>query len=424
MQNNSIRKAIFWSIIVSFLVGGVVGGVMGGVVATYGPTFSWSTGFLPFGQMMLRGKLPVNTNTPIWPALVRVEEDSQTVDVVEKTSPAVVNIIVSKDLSKIYQQRDLFFQFPFEDFFNDFGFPFRFEVPQQPAPKGKQQIGGGSGFVISSDGLILTNKHVVSYTEAEYTVLTNDGKKYDAKVLARDPVLDVAVVKIEAKGLPVAQLGDSDSLAIGQTVIAIGNALGEFRNTVTKGVISGIGRTITAGGAGGEETIERAIQTDAAINPGNSGGPLIDLSGKVVGINTAIAREGQLIGFAIPINEAKRVVESVKKYGKIVRPFLGVRYILLNEEIAKANNFDVTSGALVARGNERTDIAVIPGSPADKAGLVENDIILEVNGTKVDQGNSLASLIAKYSPGEKVKLLVLHKGEKNTVEVKLEEYKE
>jgi len=340
--------------------------------------------------------------------------------VVEKVSPAVVSMIITKDLSKIYSRE---YYFPFDDFFG-FGFPFGFEIPRRQIPEGKQQIGGGTGFIISSDGMILTNKHVVNDSEAEYTVLMNDGKKYDAKVLATDPVLDVAVVKIEAKDVPVVELGDSDLLKIGQTVIAIGNALGEFRNTVTKGVISGIGRTITAGGLSGAETIERAIQTDAAINPGNSGGPLIDLSGRVVGINTAVSREGQLIGFALPINEAKRVVESVKKYGKIVRPFLGVRYVLLNEEIAKANNLDVDYGALVSRGEERTDLAVLPGSPADKAGLVENDIILELNGIKINNDNSLASLIAKYAPGDKVKLKILHRGDEKTVEVTLAEYKE
>lgn len=400
-----------------------MGGVVGGAVATYGPAFSWSAGFLRFGEML---KKDVPDRSEGYKQTFKVEEESQTVDVVADVSPAVVTIIVTKDLSKIYQNRNYYFS-PFEDFFNDFGFPspFRFEAPEQrQAPEGKQEVGGGTGFIISSDGMILTNKHVVDDTEAEYTVLTNDGKKYDAKVLGRDPVLDVAVVKVEAKDLPVAELGDSDSLKIGQSVIAIGNALGEFRNTVTKGVISGIGRTITAGSSSGEETIERAIQTDAAINPGNSGGPLIDLSGRVIGINTAIASQGQLIGFSIPINEAKRVVESIKKYGKIVRPFLGVRYVLLNEDIAKANNLDVTYGALISRGEARTDLAVLPGSPADKAGLVENDIILELNGKKIDPDNSLASLIAKYQPGETVKLLVLHRGDRKTVEVKLEEYKE
>lgn len=390
---------------------------MGGLVAS--GQLSPDSSFFPFGRMMRSMKdsgIPLDGRSQT----LSVQEESQTTDVVEKVSPAVVSIIVTKDLSKIYS-RD--YASPFDDFFG-FGWPFGFELPQRQIPEGKQEVGGGTGFIISSDGMILTNKHVVDDKEAEYTVLMNDGKKYDAKVLATDPVLDVAVVKIEAKDLPVAEFGDSDSIKIGQTVIAIGNSLGEFRNTVTKGVISGIGRTITAGSQSGEETIERAIQTDAAINPGNSGGPLIDLSGRVVGINTAMSREGQLIGFALPINEAKRVVESVKKYGKIVRPFLGVRYVLLNKEIAKANNLDVDYGALVSRGDARTDLAVLPGSPADKAGLVENDIILELNGTKISQDNSLASLIAKYAPGDKVKLKILHRGDEKTVEVTLQEYKE
>ncbi|RLB87157.1 MAG: hypothetical protein DRH10_09570, partial [Deltaproteobacteria bacterium] len=229
---------------------------------------------------------------------------------------------------------------------------------------------------------------------------------------------------IEAKNLPTLELGDSDKIEIGQTVIAIGNALGEFRNTVTKGVISGIGRTITAGDSRGRsEMIESAIQTDAAINPGNSGGPIVNLAGQVIGINTAISSQGQLLGFAIPINEAKRVINSVEKYGKIVRPFLGVRYILNNPEFAKKNQLKVDYGAIIVRGETVKDFAVIPGSPADKAGLQENDIILEVNGTKIERGNSLAKLLSKYAPGDEVTLKVLSKGKEKEVKVKLEEFK-
>ena len=279
--------------------------------------------------------------------------------------------------------------------------------------------------MVSSDGLILTNKHVVDDTEAEYTVLMNDGKRYTATVLARDPVLDLAVVKIDMKNLTPLSLGDSDSVKIGETVIAIGNALGEFRNTVTKGVVSGIGRTVTASGtADGSEVIEGAIQTDAAINPGNSGGPLLNLQGEVIGVNTAMSQAGQLIGFALPINEAKRVIDSVERYGKIIRPYVGVRYVMINEEIAKANQLPVQEGALITRGEQRTDLAIMPGSPADKAGLAENDIILELDGQKVDKDNSLARLIARHSPGDTVTLKILHKGEEKEVKVKLEQFKE
>ncbi|MFA6551336.1 MAG: trypsin-like peptidase domain-containing protein, partial [Patescibacteria group bacterium] len=287
----------------------------------------------------------------------------------------------------------------------------------------KQEVGGGTGFIISPDGMIVTNKHVVTDEQAEYTVLMNDEKKYPAKVLARDPVSDLAILKIETKDLPTVELGDSGNLKVGQSVIAIGNALGEFRNTVSVGVISGLARSITADGAGTAEDLTNIIQTDAAINPGNSGGPLLNIAGQVIGINTAVAQGAQGIGFAIPINEVKNSIEAVQKTGKISRPWLGVRYVMLTDDIAKQNNLSVTEGALVARGDNRTDLAVIPGSPADKAGITENDIILEINGQKINSKNLLANALSKFKPGDEVTFKVWHKGEKKDVKVKLEEYK-
>ncbi len=359
-----------------------------------------------------------------------ISEEQRVIKVVKEVSPSVVSIVVSKYVSQYYSYQES----PFDDFF-DFDSPFYFEfkgpgiptpVPPQEEQKEKQQVGGGTGFIISSqDGLVLTNKHVVSDEEAEYTVITNDGQKYEAKVLARDPFNDIAVLKIEAQDLPEVKLGDSDKLGIGQTVIAIGNALGEYRNTVTRGVISGISRRIVAGDAlGSSEVLEDVIQTDAAINLGNSGGPLIDLKGEVVGINTALSRQGQLIGFAIPINQAKQVIESVKEYGRIIRPFLGIRYILINERIVKANKLPIDYGALIIKGRRAIDLAVIPGSPANKAGLVENDIILEVDGQKITEQKSLAKEIQKHKPGDEVELKVFHQGEEKTIKVVLEEYQE
>jgi len=355
--------------------------------------------------------------------ITELDLESATIDVVKNSSPSVVSIIISKNVAPT--------QLPdFNNFFQ-FGYPFQFDfgVPSQPSTPNnqkpqKQEIGGGSGFIVSADGLILTNKHVVNDDTADYTVITNDGKKYIAKVLGKDPVNDLAVVKIEAKDLTPLSLGDSDNIQIGQTVIAIGNTLSEFRNTVTRGVVSGINRTVQAGGQGFNETLEEAIQTDAAINPGNSGGPLLNLKGEVIGINTAISQSGQLIGFAIPSNEAKQVIESIQKYGKIVRPFLGVRYVIINKEIADANKLSVDYGALISRGQTAAEIAVVPGSPADKAGLVENDIVLELNGQKIDESHSLARLLSKYAPTDEVELKILHKGEEKTVKVKLEERKE
>jgi len=237
-------------------------------------------------------------------------QEDAVISAVKNVSPAVVSIIISKNLP-LYEQC---YVNPFGDLFPGFQIP-------QVCQKGTklQEIGGGSGFIISSEGLILTNKHVVSDSAAEYTVLTNDGKKYPGKVLALDPDQDLAIIKIEGgtSTLPAVTLGDSDKLQIGQSVIAIGNALGEFKNTVSVGVVSGLGRTITASGGGVSETIEDVIQTDAAINAGNSGGPLLNLKGEVIGINTAIVSGAQNVGFAIPINYAKKDIESIKSSGKL-----------------------------------------------------------------------------------------------------------
>lgn len=351
------------------------------------------------------------------------EREEMTIKAVEKVSASVVNIIVSKYVSSFYSEEGNFFP---DSFLKEF-FPFEFSLPEKELPeeqKEKQEIAGGSGFVISQkNGLILTNKHVVVEQKADYTVISNDGEKYEAQVLARDPFNDVAILKVEKLNLPEVELGDSDKISVGQTVLAIGNALGEYRNTVTKGVVSGVGRRIVAGNFYQSEVLENVIQTDAAINFGNSGGPLINLKGEVIGINTAVNLQGQLIGFAIPINQVKSVIESVKETGKISRPFLGVRYVLLNKEMAKKNNLDVDYGALIVRGDRAGEIAVIPGSPADKADLKENDIILEINSKKITEKNSLALEIRRYKPGDKIKLKVLSKGKEKIIEVVLEEHK-
>jgi len=283
-------------------------------------------------------------------------------------------------------------------------------------------VGGGSGFIVSKDGLILTNKHVVSDENAEYTVLTNEGEKIPAKVLARDPFQDIAILKVEKTSLPTVVLGDSDQLDIGQTVIAIGNALGEFRNTVSVGVISGLKRNVTASGGGVSEEIENVIQTDAAINPGNSGGPLLNLRGEVIGVNVAMASGAENIGFSLPINIAKKSIKDVEEKGKISYPFLGIRYVLINKDIQKQNNLSVDYGALIQRGEKVGDLAVIPGSPADKAGIQENDIILEMNGQKITEDNPLAKMVQKYKVGDEITLIILHKGAEKTAKVILEEW--
>ncbi|MCA9364706.1 MAG: trypsin-like peptidase domain-containing protein [Candidatus Moranbacteria bacterium] len=345
-----------------------------------------------------------------------VHEDEAIISVVKESSPAVVSIIVSKDIPRT---QNFFFGDPFGLFDNGtdgFG---------QQGETQKREVGGGSGFFATSDGMIVTNKHVVSDPSADYTVVTNSGDKYEATIVAQDPVQDIAIVKVEGNNFPVLPLGNSEELRIGQTVIAIGNSLAEFANSVSRGIVSGLGRNIVAGsGFGQSERLTNIIQTDAAINPGNSGGPLLDIAGKVIGVNTAVAQGAENIGFALPIERVKKVIEQVKESGRITTPFIGVRYVIINEELAKQENLPVDYGVLVARGETVTDFAVLPGSPADKAGIMENDIILEVEGEKITQDNQLSDMIAGLNPGEQISVTLLHRGEKKTVNVTLEERKQ
>jgi len=340
------------------------------------------------------------------PYLPQTSQEDAVIKAVEKVSPAVVSIIITKDVPIIEE----YYTNPFEEFFGeDFGF----RIPQY-RQKGteKKEVGGGSGFIISKDGMVLTNKHVVLDEDAEYTVFTNDGKKYPAKVLVKDPVQDLALLKIidkEKRTFPVVTLGDSSTLKIGQSVIAIGNALGEFRNTVSVGVISGLGRSITAGGGGFVETIEDVIQTDAAINKGNSGGPLVNLRGEVIGVNTATVMGAQNISFAIPINRAKRDIRQFREEGKISYAFLGVYYTIVTPQLQKKYNLPVDYGAWIGRRSDGqpTKEAIFPDSAAESAGLKRDDIILEFGGEKVTQENSLSKIILKYKPGDKVEIKFL-----------------
>jgi len=354
-------------------------------------------------------------------------EDSLIIDIVESANPAVVSIVITKDvpiIERYYENFNPFNDGFFDDFFGGDGFGFR--IPQY-REKGteKKEVGGGSGFFISSDGLVVTNRHVVDDNEADYTVLTNDGEKYKAEVLAKDSILDIAILKVKGKDFPYLKFGNSDFLKPGQTVIAIGNALAEFHNSVSVGVVSGLSRSIVAGDfSGRSELLEGVIQTDAAINPGNSGGPLLDLVGNVIGINVAVQRGAENIGFALPSNTVKSIVDSVKEHGEIVRPYLGVRYIQITEDLKKRNNLPVDYGVLIIRGETIGDLAVLPGSPADKAGLLENDIILEVNGIKLDGKKSLALLIRQKKVGDEITLKILSKGREKEVKVILEKMPE
>jgi len=343
------------------------------------------------------------------------EYDKLTVETVKRTVPSVVSIVISKYLPKIK---------------NIYGMPTPHQFIFGEVEEGQRekiQVGGGSGFIVHPDGLILTNKHVVFDPDAEYTVIAEDMTEYPAKVVSRDPINDIAVMKINAKNLPTILLGNSSKIELGQTVIAIGNALGIFSNTVSKGIVSGLSRSISAamGGADGGvmEHLRGVIQTDVAINQGNSGGPLINLDGEAIGINTAIIFGAQNIGFSIPINWAKDDLEDIIKHGRIIKPFIGLQYVMLNEKLQKTYSLPTDYGALVVRDHVPGSIAIVPDSPADKAGVKENDIITELNGEKLAEKSDLRDMLQKFNVGEEIDLTVLRKGKEFKTKVKLEERK-
>jgi serine protease Do len=304
-----------------------------------------------------------------------VKEESASVDVARKVSPAVVSITGTGTQTT----------------YDIFGFPTE-----------RTSQSSGTGFIVRSDGLIVTNKHVATSAQ-DFQVITSDGKEYAAKVVSTDPVNDLALLKIDAHALPVEKLGTTDSVQVGQHVIAIGNALGHYEGTVTEGVISAVGRTVTAGDTGGTNTeeLDNVIQTDAAINPGNSGGPLVNLDGQVIGINTAIDQQGESIGFALPVDLIKSALTSYDKRGKIERPMLGVRYQPLTPSIAKDNKLSVNQGAWVQQSSPSLP-GIVSGGPADKAGLMEGDVITAIDGQKIDQRHPLTAVVQSHQPGDKV----------------------
>lgn len=280
--------------------------------------------------------------------------------------------------------------------------------------------GAGSGIIITSDGYILTNKHVISGS-SQLTITTSDGTVYDdVKVVGTDPLNDLAFVKVNnVSDLRPATLGDSSSVRIGQKVVAIGNSLGEFQNTVTSGIISGTGRPISAAEGNSVETLTDLIQTDAAINPGNSGGPLVNLSGQVIGINTAVAEDAQSIGFSIPVNSAKGIIKNLQKTGKVERAYLGVNYLTITPEIAKQYSLPVKKGAYVVSSDGPS---VISGSPADKAGIKDKDIITKVGDLEVGEQGSVSSLIGEYGTGDTVQLTIIRANKTITTNVTLAPY--
>lgn len=327
-----------------------------------------------------------------------LKEESVVIDIAEQSSPSVVTVSVTEER-----------QTP-QSFFNDpFGL-FGFNNIPGKKEQIKQDI--GTGFVIDG-GLVVTNKHVVASNNGKYRVITKDDKEFQVSKIYRDPTNDIAILKVEGMAVPAVKLGDSGNLKVGQFVIAIGTALGEFRHTVTTGVISGLGRGIQAGDpfGGNAEQLDNVIQTDAAINPGNSGGPLLNSSGEVIGVNVAVAQGSQNIGFALPINSVKEVVNNFKETGQFERPFLGVRYRMISQRTALLN--DVPQGAYVED--------VVPESPADLGGVINGDIITKIGGNKIDgkDDSGLAKEIGKRKVGDTVELEIWRDGETKNLKVTL-----
>lgn len=310
--------------------------------------------------------------------------------VVEKVSPSVVSILTSTTKQTIFGAAD--------------------------------QEAAGTGIILSKDGYILTNHHVVG-TATKTQVVTSDGTTYDdVKVVGSDPLNDIAYLKIDGvDNLTPAEIGDSSTVRVGQQVVAIGNALGQFQNTVSSGIISGKGRPIAASsdssGSDGESLTD-LLQTDAAINPGNSGGPLLNFSGQVVGINTAVASDAEGIGFAIPINATKGTTKSVLAGSGVQRAYLGLRYVEITASVAKQYDLPVKQGAYIA-ASDNSASAVVAGSPADKAGLAEKDIVTKINNQTVGTAGGVSTLIGQYAPGDTVQVTYLRGGSEKTTKITL-----
>jgi S1-C subfamily serine protease len=313
---------------------------------------------------------------------VTLQESSAIIDVAAKAGPSVVRIFTTGvDPNSAIQQ---------------------------------EQDGVGSGIIFDPNGWILTNRHVVAGT-TELTVQLKDGTKFDAKVYGIDTLTDLAVVKIEATGLPAATIGDSDGLKVGELVVAIGSPLGTFDNSVTSGIVSATGREITT--EGGDLT--NLIQTDAAINPGNSGGPLLDSTGAVIGVNTAIAKDSTGIGFSIPINIARPMMRQALAGEPLKRPYIGIHYLKINAEVAKDESLPVKEGAWVHSDSSTGGPAVVANGPAADAGVKDGDIITQIGDQVIDATHPLDALLSQYSPGDHVVLTVLRDGQTITITVTL-----
>jgi serine protease Do len=400
METSLIKKITLLASLGSLFFGALGGGLTTWAVLTYedGHSLQQSTG----------------------QTIVNFENGSYK-EVYDKAAPAVVSVVALKDLTEYYNQMQQFGPFQF------------FGMPQQQAPQNNSdeesqlsQISSGSGFIVTADGLVVTNKHVVSDDTAQYEVILNDGTTLDAKVVAKDSLNDIAIVQItdddeRVGSLPTLTFGDSEAMNVGDPVVAIGNALGEYSNTTTVGIISATDRQIVASGGGqGAENLVNLIQTDAAINPGNSGGPLLNLNGEVVGMNTAIDTTASGIGFALPSSDIEPVVKSYQENGHIVTPYVGVRYVPVTETLIQHFKLDVDHGAYVI-GDVDAGPGVVPDSPAEKAGLKDGDVILSVDGTDLTEEFSLQNAISSHQVGDTVVLTVHRDGKELQLQVTLEE---
>ncbi len=341
-------------------------------------------------QAQVRGLLPNgNLNLPQLPSQEKrtiVQEENAIISVVEEVSPSVVAIGVTRRVVN-----------PFDPF---------------SLPKNEDST-IGTGFVVSKDGVIVTNKHVVSDTNLKYTVVTRDDQKFEVRRIYRDPVLDLALVQVEASDLKPVEIGDSSKIQVGQTAIAIGNALGKFTNTVTTGIISGLGRAVVAGDPyeGSLERLDNLIQTDAAINPGNSGGPLLNSKGQVVGVNVATTEGAQNIGFAIPINSVKPIVDEFLSTGKISRPYIGIRYRFVSKDVAILN--EVPQGVYIQE--------VLADSPAEKGGVRQGDIVTKINNQSIDTENKVSEIVSSARIGQDLSLTLWRDGKELNVKTTVSE---
>jgi serine protease Do len=364
--SNPGRVLLVWGLIIGLLLGSVVGGILGNYVVMSNPgTFPWAR--------------TVSTTYPgtsgSGTTIVTTEEQAVE-NAVKIASPAVVQI----NITSVSQ--------------NPFGF------------SSGQQEGLGSGFIITSDGYVLTNNHVVE-NATKITVMLKDGREFRGQVVGTDSTSDVAVVKISGTNLPTVQLGDSSTLTVGQKVIAIGNPYG-LSQTVTTGVISALERNVQASQT---ETLVGVVQTDAAINPGNSGGPLVDLSGRVVGINTMIYQNAQGLGFSVSVNTARKVYDAIIKNGKVTWPALGIQAATLTSSIAQEYNIDVMQGAYI--------IQIINGSGAEAAGLRKGDVITAIDGKAMATIDAILSYIRSKNVGDRVQVVVNRNGASSTFTVTL-----